>query len=70
MYTTLPKNHEYRVMVGAKKVNVKDKECLNLQCFRPHDFSYTRTDRKVIHDWRCVHRENHGCPDVKLVKEY
>ncbi len=65
MNISLPKGHKYRSMTGSRPVSMKDKACLNLKCFRPHNFSCVRPDGKIVQVWRCVYRENHGCPDAE-----
>lgn len=64
MEIKLPNTHSQKSHVGNNKVSVSDEKCLDRKCFSPHNWSYRRTDGKIINDFRCNTREHQGCPEV------
>lgn len=68
MKIKLSKNHKYKNYLKNNAVSVCCKDCANKNCFSPHNWSYRRTDGKLINDFRCNTREHHGCPDMTVLK--
>lgn len=65
MYIKLNKANKYFDYAKRNEIAVSENNCSDKKCFHPHDFKYVRTDGKLIHSWRCLTRENHGCPDFE-----
>lgn len=63
MKITLTRSHKYYAYVGKRSVCVQSRDCGKYKCFAPHNWMYTRSDGRVISDFRCNTRENFGCPD-------
>ncbi len=63
MKVRIPKTHKSKGIVGPYPVDVVEPDCPTYRCFRPHNYNYTRTDGKIITDWRCATREGTGCPE-------
>jgi hypothetical protein len=47
----------------GKMCEVRDKNCIKQECFRPHDIGYRNSEGKWIERIECITRANHGCPD-------
>lgn len=62
MKITLKKSHKNYDYVGKNPISVCCKDCADKFCFSPHNWSYRRTDGKIVNDFRCNTREHKGCP--------
>ena len=70
MKVLLPENHKHKSYVGKNGIEVSSLQCIDFACFAPHNCNYIRTDTKIINNWVCNTRDNHGCPDhPKTVNE-